>query len=225
MDPPQSPDMDRKEDKKHFKKLSAMSHSLEIGGGDGRRLRKQAVVGSMSSDSISSIAGNETMPKICLMSSMNKSVQQLMKEEHDLKPGHRPPTPARQSLPNLLPAGGKQNDRNSKTELWKGPNSEIRRITLGAPPRSASPTFLTKNSSSEIDLNASTRSEGWGTGAGGVVHLPPISSNRGGELRNENRLTVAKKTLEQLDTVLSTDDSLVHLHAHHARPSAVHTHS
>lgn len=209
---------------KHKKLSKVTSYSLEHGT-EGKRLRKQAVVTSISTGCLSGDAA-DAMPKISSMRPLNRSVQHLVKEDLELRPGQRPPTPARQSLPNLLPTASKQTDP-SKSDAWLASNPEVRRITLGGVPRSASPSTFFKHKralSTDIDLTASIRSEGWGQAVGGgVVHLPPITKGRQDKRLDENRLTVAKKTLEQLDTVLSPDESLVHLHAHSRPPVQTHT--
>ena len=212
---------DKKDEKRHKKLSASVSRSLEVGN-EGRKLKKQSIVTSISTGSLSADANVEAMPKISVaMKSLNRSVHQLVKEDLELRPGQRPPTPARQSLPNLLPVGKDL----SKSDIWRSGNTEVRRLTLG---RSVSPATFghRRHLSGEFDLNASTKSESWIQGANipgsSVVHLPPIVKVKTDKIQ-ENRLTVAKKTLEQLDTVLSSEDSLVHLHAHSRPP--VHTHT
>ncbi|XP_066989764.1 uncharacterized protein [Macrobrachium rosenbergii] len=199
---------------------------------------------------------NESMPKIELSSSsrsLNRSIQHLVQEDAENKPSHRPPTPARPSLPTLLPGRVVDVSLNasmasSKSDGRHAPPS--RRLTFNSFPRSSSePRSLTSSPrphqtprndyeddsdehSSDV-LDSSTRSEGWdhlrgsrGRGPaftsaseGHVVSLPPInqsqysesgwrghngSHGRGGLTpHGENVLSVAKKTLEQLESVLA----------------------
>lgn len=234
MDPQQHKKHSGEKKTKKFREIT--SHSLEHTS-EGKRLRKQGVVTCISTGCLSGTDSGDTMPKISVaMRSLNRSIHQLFKEDLEIRPGYRPPTPARQSLPNLLPASTRQGSEGpaSRTgDLWRSSNGEVRRITLAGQQRSTTPTsFLQQQQRAlavaDVDLNASTRSEGWmhnggsGGGSGGVVHLPPITKRRQDE-KQDNRLTVAKKTLEQLDNVLSSDDSLVYRHSLSSPP--VHTHT
>lgn len=206
------------DENKHEKLSKVTSYSLEHKS-DGKKLRKQAVVTSVSTGCLASIAC-EVMPKITVtMRPLNRSVHQLVKEDIELRPGQRPPTPARQSLPNLLPVGTKPSDNSPKGESWLSVSGEVCRIPVVASARSASPPgslqHHQRSLSSDLDLSASTRSEGWThAGSGGVVHLPPISKSRSEERHKDNRFNVAKKTLEQLDTLLPSDDSIAYRHPH-----------
>ncbi|XP_068209544.1 uncharacterized protein [Palaemon carinicauda] len=205
---------------------------------------------------------NESMPKIELSSSsrsLNRSIQHLVQEDAENKPSHRPPTPARPSLPTLLPGRVVEMSLNASMASSKSDGrhnaAPSRRLTFSSFPRSSSePRSLTSSprphqtSSNEYDeddsdenasdmLESSTRSEGWdhlrgsrGRGPafpsvsdGHVVSLPPINQSqysesgwrghngmhgRGGMNPNgENVLSVAKKTLEQLESVLAPTEA------------------
>ncbi|XP_064083267.1 uncharacterized protein LOC135199291 [Macrobrachium nipponense] len=199
---------------------------------------------------------NEFMPKIELSSSsrsLNRSIQHLVQEDAENKPSHRPPTPARPSLPTLLPGRVVDVSLNASMASSKSDGrhpAPSRRLTFNSFPRSSSePRSLTSSPrpnqtpgndyeddsdehSSDV-LDSSTRSEGWdhlrgsrGRGPGftsgseGHVgfHAPYQPSQygesgwrghngshgRGGlTSHGENVLSVAKKTLEQLESVLA----------------------
>ncbi|XP_071533382.1 uncharacterized protein [Panulirus ornatus] len=202
------------------------------------------------------VGAAQPMPRIGLSAStrsLNRSIQHLVQEDVENRPEHRPPTPARPSLPTLLP--GRLLDvslsaslSSTKSEGRNAPPS--RRVTFTAFPRSSSePRSLTTSPRPQDDdeadddtptdlLDASTRSEGWdhlrgarGRGPtfttsseGHVVPLPPINRPRYSEAGSkgrsnvrgrgggpggpeENVLSVAKKTLEQLETVLAPKET------------------
>lgn len=229
------------------------SAEAKMSGGNGR---KTAVSGP-SGGSLSASTSGQAMPKIDLSASsrsLNRSIQHLVQEDTENRPGHRPPTPARPSLPTLLP--GRLLDvslsasvGSTKSEGRSGAPS--RRVTFSSFPRSASePRSLTvsptRNLRPDDDdddeeetvmdlLDSSTRSEGWdhirgarGRGPsctpseGHVVPLPPINQPRFSELGvrgrdgirgrgglaggEDNVLNVAKKTLEQLESVLAPSE-------------------
>ncbi|KAF2360989.1 Ankyrin repeat-containing domain [Trinorchestia longiramus] len=228
---------------------SRASQSLEQPYPDSRKLRKQGIVTSISTGCLSNGSPtNDTMPKISVASrSLNKSIHQLLKDDLEGRPGHRPPTPARQSLPNLLPVNSKvsncapsssnasdfnysshENSTHSRgvVDASRGAYVDMRRVTTSGAPRSASPNFrkLRSLEAIDMDLGASTRSEGWNnSGSSGVVPLPPINKGNPDHEHQESKLSLAKKTLEKLDNVLSFDDSLGYFRSH-AR-SSVHTHT
>ncbi|XP_050735555.1 ankyrin repeat domain-containing protein 34A-like isoform X2 [Eriocheir sinensis] len=178
--------------------------------------------------------------------SLNRSIAALVQEDAQQRPDQRPPTPARPSLPNLLPArllDAPLTASLGSSRLESRPPQ--RRITLASFPRSSSePRSLLSSTAvvaphphdgayDGIPLDASTRSEGWEAlrGArsrqqpfphpsdGHVVPLPPINGPRylesgargraGGRTRGASGeeagdvLSVAKKTLEQLENVLA----------------------
>lgn len=217
--------------------------------------RKTAVSGPSGGSCSASSSG---MPKIDLSASsrsLNRSIQHLVQEDTENRPGHRPPTPARPSLPTLLPGRLLDVSLSASVGSTKSEGRSVapsRRVTFSSFPRSASePRSLTvsptRNLRPEDDddddedetvtdlLDSSTRSEGWdhirgarGRGPsctpseGHVVPLPPINQPRfsefgvrgregirgrgglgGGE---ENVLNVAKKTLEQLESVLAPSE-------------------
>lgn len=217
--------------------------------------RKTAVSGPSGG---SCSASSSSMPKIDLSASsrsLNRSIQHLVQEDTENRPGHRPPTPARPSLPTLLPGRLLDVSLSASVGSTKSEGRSVapsRRVTFSSFPRSASePRSLTvsptRNLRPEDDddddedetvtdlLDSSTRSEGWdhirgarGRGPsctpseGHVVPLPPINQPRfsefgvrgregirgrgglgGGE---ENVLNVAKKTLEQLESVLAPSE-------------------
>ncbi|RXG69032.1 hypothetical protein Avbf_02670 [Armadillidium vulgare] len=124
---------------------------------------------------------NDGMPKIeggLPSKTLNKSVKNLINEDFEMRPGHRPPTPARPSLPTLL--GGKSDSSQDSSV-------------------SSSTEALPKNR------------------RGHVVPLPPIGQTVGGnvnEITSQNNndkesvLSVAKKTLERLENVLSPSEKL-----------------
>ncbi|XP_042210172.1 uncharacterized protein LOC121858008 isoform X1 [Homarus americanus] len=200
------------------------------------------------------ITAAQPMPKIELSSStrsLNRCIQHLVQEDTENRPEHRPPTPARPSLPTLLPGRLLDVSFNASVVSTKSEGRHAapsRKVTFTAFPRSSSePRSLTvsprpdddddeieEESSTDL-LDSSTRSEGWdhlrgtrGRGPtftsteGHVVPLPPINrpryidASRGrGCVRGrsgitgceENVLNVAKKTLEQLETVLAPKET------------------
>ena len=176
--------------------------------------------------------------------SLNRSIAHLAHEDAQHRPDQRPPTPARPSLPTLLPARLLDAPLTASLGSSRGDvRPAQRRITLATFPRSSSePRSLlssaapatpqgTDDSYEGLQLDASTRSEGWealkGTRGrpsqaidGHVVPLPPINRPRymeasgrgragrrgrclGGDEGGDTVLSVAKKTLEQLETVLA----------------------
>ncbi|KAL7639349.1 UNVERIFIED_CONTAM: hypothetical protein RMT77_009850 [Armadillidium vulgare] len=184
---------------------------------------------------------NDGMPKIeggLPSKTLNKSVKNLINEDFEMRPGHRPPTPARPSLPTLL--GGKSDSsQDSSVSSSTEALPKNRRVTLAGFPRSTaeSKTALIsqlQKSTQDDDLNAdilnsSTKSEGWDVlwghrgrssvfhSEGHVVPLPPIGQTVGGnvnEITSQNNndkesvLSVAKKTLERLENVLSPSEKL-----------------
>lgn len=182
--------------------------------------------------------------------SLNRSIAALVQEDAQQRPDQRPPTPARPSLPTLLPArllDAPLTASLGSSRLEARPAQ--RRITLASFPRSSSePRSLLSSSVvaaphphedayEGLPLDASTRSEGWEAlrgprgrppfpqpSDGHVVPLPPINRPRyiegGGRGRAGGRgrgaggeeagdvLSVAKKTLEQLETVLAPHEGL-----------------
>lgn len=182
--------------------------------------------------------------------SLNRSIAALVQEDAQQRPDQRPPTPARPSLPTLLPArllDAPLTASLGSSRLEARPAQ--RRITLATFPRSSSePRSLLSTAAvaahphddayDGIPLDASTRSEGWEAlrgqrsrpspfsqpSDGHVVPLPPINRPRflegGGRSRAGGRgrgaggeeagdvLSVAKKTLEQLETVLAPHEGL-----------------
>ncbi|XP_047738101.1 uncharacterized protein LOC108681631 [Hyalella azteca] len=217
--------------------IAGGSHSMEQPFPESRKLRKQGIVTSISTDCLAAGPYNATacdsMPKISVASrSLNRSIHQLLRDDIEGRPGHRPPTPARQSLPNLMPVGHKSshsyssnsqainnfNNENSASlkttaDASRGAYADMRRLTVSGAPRSASPDFIKRRSleAIDIDLGASTRSEGWNAvsnHASGVVHLPPISKGKFEQGSRESKLILAKKTLEKLDNILSSEESL-----------------
>ncbi|XP_063868581.1 ankyrin repeat domain-containing protein 34A-like [Scylla paramamosain] len=187
------------------------------------------------------------MPRLAGSRSLNRSIAQLAHEDSQQRPDQRPPTPARPSLPTLLPARLLDAPLAASLGSSRGEARPAqRRITLASFPRSSSePRSLvgsagpaTPSGPEEIfdglPLDASTRSEGWEAlkgprgrpsplaqaTDGHVVPLPPINRPRymeacgrgrtsgrgrslGGDDGGDTVLSVAKKTLEQLETVLA----------------------
>lgn len=179
--------------------------------------------------------------------SLNRSIAHLAHEDAQQRPDQRPPTPARPSLPTLLPARLLDAPLTASLGSSRGEaRPSQRRITLASFPRSSSePRSLlgsagpvvppgTEDSFDGLPLDASTRSEGWEAlkgprgrpsplaqpTDGHVVPLPPINRPRymeasgrgraggrgrgtGGDEGGDTVLSVAKKTLEQLETVLA----------------------
>ncbi|XP_047468834.1 mediator of DNA damage checkpoint protein 1-like [Penaeus chinensis] len=238
---------------------SAPDHSddsadAKMSGGNGR---KTAVSGP-SGGSCSASTSGQAMPKIDLSASsrsLNRSIQHLVQEDTENRPGLRPPTPARPSLPTLLPGRLLDVSLSASVGSTKSEGRSVatsRRVTFSSFPRSASePRSLTvsptRNLRPEDDddddedetvmdlLDSSTRSEGWdhirgarGRGPsctpseGHVVPLPPINQPRFSEFGVRGRegirgrsglgggedtvLNVAKKTLEQLESVLAPSE-------------------
>ncbi|XP_045584556.1 uncharacterized protein [Procambarus clarkii] len=199
------------------------------------------------------LAAAQPMPKIELSSSsrsLNRSIQHLVQEDAENHPEHRPPTPARPSLPTLLPGRFLDVSFSASISSTKSEGRNVppvRKANLMTFPRSSSePRSLTQSPKPSDDdaeddtstdfLESSVRSEGWdlvrgakgrgpsfSSSEGHVVPLPPINrprysdvTSRGrGNVRGrghvagceENVLSVAKKTLEQLETVLAPKET------------------
>ena len=185
------------------------------------------------SSSAAALIGSESMPKIDLNASsqsMNKNIKNLVQEEIDLRPGQRPPTPARPSLPTLLPNKLQDLPLNCSITSTRSEGirniSQIRRVTLSSLPRSSSephqlPTSPRISSSDEenIDiLDSSTKSEGWDQLWGGrlsrapsqmqhnhieghVVPLPPICLSKHIEPGQRSKLIENNRNKE--DSVLN----------------------
>lgn len=149
----------------------------------------------------------DPMPRIGLSAStksLNKSIKNLVHDDFETRPGHRPPTPARPSLPTLLAGkhdSSTEGSSSSSTSLSETA-SKTRRVTIANFPRSTSePKALSvpgpARSSQDEDehstdvFDVSTKSEGWdglwgsrgGRGffphsEGHVVPLPPIGHSR-----------------------------------------------
>ncbi|XP_053647624.2 uncharacterized protein [Cherax quadricarinatus] len=201
----------------------------------------------------------QPMPKIELSSStrsLNRSIQHLMQEDAENRPEHRPPTPARPSLPTLMPGRLLDVSFSASMSSVKSEGRNVppaRKANFSAFPRSSSePRSLTSSPRPDDDdnddddepeadtstdlLDSSTRSEGWdhlrgakgrgpsfSTSEGHVVPLPPINRPRYNDMGlrgrgntrgrsgvagcEENVLSVAKKTLEQLETVLAPKET------------------
>lgn len=217
--------------------------AAEEGVSRGATGRKVGVVGP--------VGAMPRLPTGSCSRSLNRSIAALVQEDAQQRPDQRPPTPARPSLPTLLPArllDAPLTASLGSSRLESRPPQ--RRITLASFPRSSSePRSLVGSTAvvaphphedvyDGLQLDASTRSEGWEAlraprarsqpfpqpSDGHVVPLPPINGPRyleggsrgrtGGRTRGTGGeeagdvLSVAKKTLEQLETVLAPHEGL-----------------